>query len=135
MPYKIVDIEGIGTTYAAKLNKQDIYTTTDLLTHCGTKQGREKIAGITHLPESLLLTWVNHCDLMRLKGVAGQISELLEAAGVDSVPELRQRNASNLYEKLLQVNEKFGLSGKVPSIEELQNMIEQAKSLPAVVSH
>jgi len=74
MPYKIVDIEGIGTTYAAKLNKEGIYTTSDLLTHCGTKQGREKIAGATNLPESLILTWVNHSDLMRLNGVAGQIS-------------------------------------------------------------
>lgn len=135
MPYNIVDIEGIGTTYAAKLNKEGIHTTTDLLNHCGTKRGREKMAAATNLPESLILTWVNHADLMRLKGVAGQTSELLEAAGVDSVPELKHRNATNLHVKLVEVNDKFGLSGKVPSIGELEDLINQAKALPPVVSH
>jgi predicted flap endonuclease-1-like 5' DNA nuclease len=135
MPYKIIDIEGIGPTYGARLNKEGIHTTTDLLTYCGTKHGREKLANATNLPESLILTWVNHADLMRIKGVAGQTSELLEAAGVDSVPELKQRNAANLHAKLVQVNDQFGLSGKVPSADELQEMIDQAKTMQAVVTH
>ncbi|HSC52491.1 MAG TPA: DUF4332 domain-containing protein [Phnomibacter sp.] len=135
MSYKIEEIEGIGSTYAAKLNKEGIITTTDLLERCGTKQGRVKIAELTHIPESLILTWVNHSDLMRLKGVAGQISELLEAAGIDSVPELKTRNATNLHAKLVQVNEQFGLSGRVPSVEELQDLIDQAKALSREVTH
>jgi phage-related tail protein len=72
---------------------------------------------------------------MRIKGIAGQISELLEAAGVDSVPELKHRNAANLHAKLLEVNDKFGLAGKVPSEQELEAMIAQAKELPPIVKH
>lgn len=135
MPYKIIDIEGIGETYGARLNKEGIMTTTDLLKLGGTKQGRSKIAAATHLPESLILTWVNHADLMRIKGIAGQISELLEAAGVDSVMELKGRNAANLHEKLMAVNEEFGLSGKVPSVHELEAMIAEAKTMSPAVEH
>jgi hypothetical protein len=72
---------------------------------------------------------------MRIKGVAGQISELLEAAGVDSVKEFANRNAENLHTKLLDVNEKFGVSGRVPAIDTLKEMIAEAKTLSAVVSH
>ena len=135
MPYKITDIEGIGETYGAKLIQQSISTTGELLQKAGTKAGRVGLAAASGIPESLILTWVNHADLMRIKGIAGQISELLEAAGVDSVPELKNRNAANLHQKLLAVNEQFGLSGKVPSEAELQGMIDQAKELPRAVEH
>jgi predicted flap endonuclease-1-like 5' DNA nuclease len=135
MSYNIIDIEGIGETYASKLNMQGITTTDDLLVKAGTKKGRQDLAGDAGLPENLILTWVNHADLMRIKGVAGQFSELLEAAGVDSVKELAQRNAENLHTKMQETNEKFGLSGKVPSAESLQAMIDQAKTMDKKVFH
>jgi predicted flap endonuclease-1-like 5' DNA nuclease len=135
MPYKIIDIEGIGETYGARLNKEGIMTTSDLLKKAGTKQERSALAAATNLPESLILTWVNHADLMRIKGVAGQISELLEAAGVDSVMELKGRNATNLHQKLVEVNDQFGLSGKVPSVHELEAMIAEAKNMSPAVQH
>jgi predicted amino acid racemase len=83
----------------------------------------------------LILTWVNHADLMRINGIGGQISELMEASGVDSVVELRTRNAANLHQKMLEVNEQYGLSGKVPSEHELVQMIEQAKKMEPRVQH
>lgn len=129
MLYKIIDIEGIGETYAARLNAQQIFTTADLLEKCGTKKGRETVAEAASIPESLVLTWVNHADLMRIKGIAGQFSELLEASGVDTVKELARRNADNLHIKMLETNEKFGLSGSVISTAALQEMIEEAKTL------
>jgi predicted flap endonuclease-1-like 5' DNA nuclease len=135
MPYKIIDIEGIGETYGHKLNLQGVQTTVDLLEKCGTKQGRAAMAAATHIPESLILTWVNHADLMRINGIAGQISELMEASGVDSVMELRNRNAANLHQKMVEVNNEFGLSGRVPSEHELVQMIEQAKTMDQKVHH
>ncbi|CAN5716953.1 hypothetical protein BH10BAC3_BH10BAC3_17300 [soil metagenome] len=135
MPYKITDIEGIGETYAARLHAQQIFTTDDLLTNCGTKKGRETVAEAAAIPESLVLTWVNHADLMRIKGIAGQFSELLEAAGVDTVKELAQRNAENLHAKMLETNEKFGLSGSVPATAALQAMIDEAKTLDQKIFH
>ena len=135
MPYKVIDIEGIGPTYAEKLGRIGINTTSDLLQYGGKKKDRVDLADKTGIPESLILTWVNHADLMRIKGVAGQISELLEAAGVDSVKEFATRNAENLHTKLLEVNEKFGLSGRVPAVDTLKEMIADAKTLGAAVSH
>ena len=72
---------------------------------------------------------------MRINGIAGQYSELLEAAGVDTVKEFATRNAENLHTKLVETNEKFGLSGRVPSLDSLKDMISQAKILEPTVSH
>jgi len=135
MPYKVIDIEGIGQNYAEKLNNLEIFTTSDLLEKGKTKKGREGIAAKTGIPESLILTWVNHADLFRIKGVAAQFAELLEAAGVDTVKEFATRKAENLHEKLVETNEKFGLSGRVPSLDSLKDMIRQAKTLESTVSH
>jgi predicted flap endonuclease-1-like 5' DNA nuclease len=135
MPYKVIEIEGIGSNYAEKLQALDIHTTDDLLEKGGHKKGRESIAAQTGIPESLVLTWVNHADLFRIKGIAAQFAELLEAAGVDTVREFAMRKPQNLHQKLVETNEKFGLSGRVPSEESLQEMIEQAKNLEPRVRH
>ncbi len=135
MSYNVVDIEGIGTTYASKLEIHGIKTTTDLLVKAGTKAGREVLAAGSKLPETLILTWVNHADLMRINGIAGQTAEILEAAGVDTVKELATRNPENLHAKLVEVNKQFGLSGRIPSVEMLAEMIAAAKNLEQRVFH
>jgi predicted flap endonuclease-1-like 5' DNA nuclease len=135
MPYKVIDIEGIGPTYADKLGKLGIQTTGDLLIKGATKKGRIEIAEKTSIPESLILTWVNHADLFRIKGIASQFAELLEAAGVDTVKEFATRVPENLHAKLVETNEKYGLSGKVPSIDSLKDMISNAKKLEAKITH
>jgi predicted flap endonuclease-1-like 5' DNA nuclease len=135
MAYNIIDIEGVGTVYAEKLNASGIKTTADLLTNGGTKAGRKKLADDTGIDEGKILTWVNHSDLHRLDGVAGQFSELLEAAGVDTVKEFATRNAANLAAKMEEVNESKKLAGRVPSAEQLQKMIDQAKGLEQAVFH
>jgi predicted flap endonuclease-1-like 5' DNA nuclease len=135
MSYKVIDIEGIGPNYAEKLKSLAIITTGDLLEKGGTKKGREKIAAQTGIPESLILTWVNHSDLFRIRGVASQFAELLEAAGVDTVREFATRNAENLHVKLTKTNEKYGLSGRVPSLDSLKEMITAAKKLGQAVFH
>ncbi len=135
MSYPVIDIEGIGETYASKLELHGIRTTDDLLQKAGTKAGREILAAGTAIPESLILTWVNHSDLFRVNGIAGQTAELLEAAGVDTVKELATRNAENLHARLVEVNEKFGLSGRVPSVEMVEGMIIASKALDQKVFH
>ena len=135
MSYPVIDIEGIGETYAAKLEQHGIKRTQDLLLKAGRKAGREILAAATKIPESLILTWVNHADLFRISGIAGQTAELLEAAGVDTVKELGTRNPENLHTKLTEVNQQYGLSGKVPSAESLEAMIAEAKTLDQKVFH
>jgi predicted flap endonuclease-1-like 5' DNA nuclease len=135
MAYNVEQIEGIGKTYGNRLAALGINSTDDLLEKGGTKPGRLKIAEATDIPESLILTWVNHADLMRIDGVAGHYSELLEASGVDTVKEMAHRRAENLHAKMLEVNKEYGLAGKVPSADLLAHMIEQAKSLVQKVFH
>ena len=101
MGYKIDQIEGIGATYAEKLQAAGVKTTEDLLEKCAAKKGRAALAEETGISEKLILKWTNHADLFRINGIAGQFAELLEAAGVDTVKELRHRVPANLHARLL----------------------------------
>lgn len=135
MAYKIIEIEGVGETYARTLENAGIKTTDDLLTAAATPKGREKLAEETDISPKLILRWANHADLFRIKGVAGQFAELLEAAGVDTVKEFRHHVAANLQPKLVEVNDKRNLCNRVPSVSELERMIEQAKELEPAISY
>ena len=85
MSYKIQEIEGIGPVYAEKLAAADIDTTEELLKLCCDARGRKTTAEKTGVSESQLLKWANMADLMRISGIGSEFSELLEAAGVDTV--------------------------------------------------
>ncbi len=135
MAYKIAEIEGIGPTYAEQLQEVGIKTTEDLLKACATPTGRKKIAEDTGISGKLILKWTNHADLFRIKGVAGQFAELLEAAGVDTVKEFRHRVAANLHPKMVEVNEVKNLCNRVPSVSDLEKMIEQAKELEPIITY
>lgn len=90
-------------------------STDDLLEMCKSSKGRKTVAERTGISETMLLDWTNRADLFRIKGVGEEYADLLEAAGVDTVPELAQRNAANLREKLVAVNEQKKLTRQVPS--------------------
>ena len=133
MAYKIIDIEGVGEVYAEKLTAEGIIKVSDLLEKCAKPAGRKALAEATGISDKLILRWTNHADLFRIKGVGPQFSELLEAAGVDTVKELKHRNAENLFAACNEVNEKKNLCNRVPAIKELSKMIEQAKKMePAI---
>ncbi len=135
MAYKIIDIEGVGDVYAEKLQAAGIITVDDLLDRCATPKGRKELEEATEISGKLILRWTNHADLFRIKGVGPQFSELLEAAGVDTVKELKHRVAANLVAKLNEVNEEKNLCNRVPSEKEVQKMIDQAKEMEARVTY
>lgn len=135
MSYKIIEIEGIGEVYALKLQEAGIMTTEDLLKKGATPAGRDKIAEETGISKKLILKWTNHADLFRIHGVAGQFAELLEASGVDTVKELRHRIPANLQPKLEEVNKVLNLCNRVPSLKEIEKMVEQAKELEPVITY
>lgn len=132
---QIEDIEGIGPQYAEKLKAAGITTVEKLFELGATAKGRDELATKTGINSKSILRWVNHADLFRIKGVAGQFSELLEAAGVDTVPELAQRNAENLQQALAQTNDEKHLAKTTPSLIQVTNWIAEAKTLPKVVQH
>ena len=133
--YKIIDVEGIGPVYGEKLLAAGIKDTDALLEKCSKPAGRKALEEETGISGKLILTWTNHCDLMRINGVGPQFSELLEAAGVDTVKELKHRVPANLQKKLEEVNAQKNLTNRVPSEKEVEKMIEQAKELPAVMEY
>ena len=135
MSMNIESIEGIGPKYADMLKGAGIANTGQLLTAGAEPLGRKVLAERAGINESLILKWVNMSDLFRIKGVAGQYAELLEAAGVDTVKELRNRNAENLAEKMQEVNRAKRVVRQVPSAKVVAGWIEQAKTLAPAISY
>lgn len=131
----LTEVEGIGPAYAEKLQAAGVATTEGLLERGADRGGRADLAEATGISSALILRWVNQADLFRINGVGEQYAELLEAAGVDSVPELAQRNATSLQAKLAEANEGRNLVRQVPVESQVARWIEEAKGLPRVVTH
>jgi predicted flap endonuclease-1-like 5' DNA nuclease len=133
---RIDEVEGIGATYAEKLSAAGVSSTDDLLEKGAKPGGRDALADATGISGTLILEWVNHVDLMRIKGVGSEYSDLLEAAGVDSPAELARRNAANLATTVQEVvAARPTIVRRVPSESELQDWIDQSGKLPKVVEH
>jgi len=132
---KIDDIEGIGSTYAAKLESAGVKSVEALLTTGSTPKGRKDLSGKSGIDETLILKWVNRADLARIKGVGSECADLLEAAGVDTVVELGNRKAQNLVDKMTEVNETKHLVRKLPSLSQVEDWVKQAKELPRAVTY
>ena len=132
---KLTDIEGIGDVYAQTLQEAGITTLETLREQGATPQGRKQIAEQTGLSNKLILRWVNHADLFRIKGISSQYSELLEAAGVDTIPELAQRNPENLHQKLIDVNHEKKLVRQVAGLGQVSDWVRQAQELPRVITY
>jgi predicted flap endonuclease-1-like 5' DNA nuclease len=131
----ITAIEGIGDAYAAKLRGMGISSTELLLQRGNSPKSREEIAHATGINDALILRWVNHADLIRIKGVASEYSELLEAAGVDTVPELARRNPGNLHQALVDANTVKKLVRQTPSVQQVTAWVDEANKLPRMVSY
>lgn len=133
---KIEEVEGIGAVYAEKLGAAGVASTDDLLEKGAKPGGRAALEEATGISHSQILEWVNHVDLMRIKGVGSEYSDLLEAAGVDSPAELARRNAANLATTVQEVvAARPGIVRRVPTESEIQGWIDQSKDLPKVVEH
>ena len=132
---KLSDVEGIGEAYSAKLEAAGVSSIENLLEVGGEKKGRKELAEKSGVSEKLILNWVNRADLSRFKGVSTRYADLLECAGVDTVPELAQRNAENLHAKMESVNEEKNLVRKVPALSQVEDWVKQAKDLPRAVHY
>ncbi len=131
----ITDIEGIGPVHQKELAKAGIRSVNKLLEKGCTRKGRKEIAAASGVDEKRVLDWVNMADLFRIKGIATQFAELLKAAGVDTVKELRNRNAEHLHAKLLEVNAAKKLTRVVPGQKQVAGFVDQAKKLDPMVTY
>ncbi len=132
---KIVDIEGIGPAFAAKLNSIGIRSTEALLKKGSCPEDRKQLAEASGIGDALILEWVNLADLYRIKGVGSEYSDLLEEAGVDTVVELATRVPENLLAKMGEVNKAKNLVNKMPGMKQVKSWVSQAKKLPRVVTY
>jgi predicted flap endonuclease-1-like 5' DNA nuclease len=131
----IEKIEGIGEKYAEKLKAAGIKSTEQLLESAGSRKGRQMLAEKTGITETLILEWVNLADLFRVPGIGEEYSDLLEEAGVDTVKELRNRNAENLHKALQEVNARKHLVRQLPGFNQVESWIKAAKELEAKVTY
>ena len=131
----VLEIEGVGRVYAEKLYSAGIRTETQLLHRGATRKGRDELAEMTRLPEPRILEWVNHADLMRIRGIGPEYADLLEEAGVDTVPELAQRNASNLHATIESVVTRKELVRRPPSVGMIATWIAQATTLGRAIEY
>ena len=136
MAKKLVEIEGVGAAYAAKLTESGVKSQGDLLVAGSTPKARKELAAKTGISGKLLLEWINRADLARVKGIGEEYADLLELAGVDTVPELARRNAVNLHKKLIEVAEaKKNVVRRVPAASEVTKWVAAAKELPRAVKY
>ena len=131
----IVAIEGVGEVNAKKLKKAGINTVEKLLNRGASPKGRKEIAKKTGIGEKVILKWVNFADLFRVKGISTQYSELLEAAGVDTIVELSKRVPKNLFKKMEKVNDEKKLVRRTPALAEVNRWVVQPKKLPRVINY
>ncbi len=132
---KIEEVEGIGPVTGEKLRAAGIKDSDALLEQAKTPAQRKKLAETTGLPVEKLLKFANMVDLFRVKGIGAEYAELLEAAGIDTVPELARRAPANLAAKLAEVNEAKKLTRRVPPESEVTKWVEQAKELPRAIEY
>jgi predicted flap endonuclease-1-like 5' DNA nuclease len=132
---KLTEIEGVGAVYAGKLREMGVTTTEGLLEKGATPTGRKELASETGLSKKLVLKWVNRADLFRITGLGEEYADLLEIAGVDTVPELAQRNPDNLHQKLAEVNAEKKLVRRLPGLKQVQDWVAQAKELPRKITY
>ena len=131
----ILDIEGVGPAFAAKLKAAGVATVEALLEKAASAKGRKDLAAASGLDETRILEWVNRADLYRIKGVASEYSDLLEAAGVDSPAELAHRVPANLVAKMTELNAAKKIVRKLPTESQVADWVEQSKKLPKLVTH
>lgn len=132
---KIEDIEGIGPAFGAKLKAAGVITVEGLLKVAATRAQREALAAKTGIDKDKILEWANRADLFRVKGIGSEYSDLLEAAGVDTVAELANRKPENLLDAITKTNESKKLVRQLPSLDGVKAWIAHAKQLPKVITH
>ena len=135
MTYPVNQIDGIGPEEITALKRIGIRTTEGLLEAAKSPRGRKELATRTQIDEKRLLKWANAADRMRIKGIGDGYSELMQAAGVDTIRELRFRNAKRLTEAMARANERRRLVQFLPSEKSVQRWIDHAKKLPPKITY
>ena len=129
----IIAIEGIGKKYKEKLKAAGVDTVEVLLEKGNTPKGRKELAGTTGISPELILKWTYLADLIRIDGVGEEYSDLLQAAGINTVKDLTRLYAKDVFNKIIGINKEKELVRQLPSLKMVEDWIGQSKKLPLVV--
>ncbi len=132
---KLIEIEGLGDLYVDKLRQAGVRSTRDLLDRAATSKGRHEVSKRTGIESKQIRRWAGQVDLMRIKGISTAYAVLLVAAGVANTAELALQDPRKLHAKLDKVNTEYELVRRLPSVEEIQDWIDQALDLPRVLDY
>ena len=135
MPVAVKDLKGASKALVDKLKKQGIANAGQLLDAAAKPAGRKALAKACGCDTKVILELANRADLSRVKGVAGVYSDLLEQAGVDTVKELSKRKPDNLHAKIVETNQASKLTKQAPGAQRVASWVEQAKSLPKLMTY
>jgi predicted flap endonuclease-1-like 5' DNA nuclease len=130
---KLSIIEGIKGSYENRLKYAGLRSMQSLLEVARTQKGRRRLSKKTGIPLNLISKWTKQADLLRIKGVGVSYADLLEAAGIESVPELARRRPENVWAKIVEVNQDRRYVRKIPALRQVANWVRQAAELPRVV--
>ena len=128
-------IAGLDPKSATRFRKSRVRTTEALLKRAATRRGRKELAASTRLEEKQILIWVNRADLMRVKGIGSEYSDLLESAGVDTIKELRRRNPVSLTKKMMQIKESQKLVQRLPTEGMVTGWVAHASQLEPMITY
>lgn len=130
---KLSIIDGIKGTYEYRLKYAGLNSVQHLLEVAKTQKGRRRLSKKTGIPVPLIFKWTKQADLLRVKGVGVYYAELLEAVGIDTVPELARRKPEKLWAKMVEANQGKKYVRKIPALQQVANWVKQATELPRSV--
>jgi uncharacterized membrane protein/predicted flap endonuclease-1-like 5' DNA nuclease len=128
-------VREIDPVDATRLCEAGVSNLRDLYEKAATAKGRQELSKATGIETAVILKWANDLDLSRINGVGVKYADLLEHSGVDTVPELAQRNPANLAQKMAEVNAAQGIVEELPSEKQVADWVAQAKGLPRVITY
>lgn len=131
----ISKIRGITPDVVHKLNSLQISNTEQFLAAGATPQARRDLAQRMGEDPKMVLELLNRADLDRVNGIGEVYANLLEEAGVDTVKELARRVPENLHATILEINGRRNLTGQPPSVSQITTWVNEAKSLPVILTY
>ena len=126
---RIDQVAGIDQKQATRLRKAGVRTSKSLIEKASTQKGRTELAKASGVTPKDLQTWVHHADLLRVRGIGAEYAELLVAAGVDTVRDLRRRNATALVAKIIGLNGAQRVVNRLPTEVMVEGWIAAAAEL------
>lgn len=126
---RIDQVAGIDQKRATKLRKAGVRTSKSLIEVASTRRGRTELAKATGIGPKDLQVWVHHADLLRVPGVGSEYAQLLVAAGVDTLRDLRRRNPTALVAKIIGLNGANRVVNRLPTESMVESWIAAATDL------